>query len=293
MPMTSTSSLSPDAPAPWVITPDDEAGVAARLGEAWRYRRIFWFFSTRAIRGLYAKTRLGWPWLVIRPLAPILVGSLVYGSVVRVDPGPYPYFLFFLIGSIVWNCFDGPLLRATRGLESNRQLIRQLYIPRAILPATQLVAGLIEPLVCVGMLLAALWHYHSTDGTTYVAWSARLLVAPVAAAMPVALALALSLWTSPWQARMRDVKFVLGYVVGFWYFLTPVVYPLSALPRQAQWVAALNPMTGPVEAFRWALLGGDAFPAAAFAASLVTIAVLFAAGLWFFARVESATADRL
>src|SRR5437867_3332545 len=148
MPMSPTNSPSPDAVAAdtWVIAADASEGARQRLAEAWRYRRIVWFFASRAILKMHAKTKLGWPWVLIRTLFPLLVGSFVYGSVMQVDSGPHPYFLFLLVGSIAWSFFDTPLTRASRGLEMNRALIRKLYLPRMILPLTQMAAGLIEPL---------------------------------------------------------------------------------------------------------------------------------------------------
>src|SRR5687768_7920059 len=92
----------------WVITADAELRLRDRLAELWRYRRIIWFFGSRAVTRLYAKTRLGWPWLLIRPLAPMIVGALVYGRVMQIDTGPYPYFLFLVVATTAWNCFDAP-----------------------------------------------------------------------------------------------------------------------------------------------------------------------------------------
>ena len=286
-----SSSPSPDLE--WVISANAEPGVGTRLAELWRYRRIVWFFGIRAIRGLYSKTKLGWPWLIIRPLAPVLVGALVYGQVMEVDPGPYPYFLFLVVATTAWNFIDGPLTRASRGLEVNRELIRKLYLPRMILPLTQMFAGLVEPIVCIGVTIGALVYYHETEGVWYAAFGPRLLVAGLAAAMALGLAAAASLWTSIWYARTRDTKFILSYVLGFWYFLTPIIYPLSALSPGLRIAATLNPMTGPVEAFKWAVLGIEPFPAAALVASGAVLLAVLAGGLWYFPRVETAATDQL
>ena len=89
----------------------------------------------------------------------------------------------------------------------------------------------------------------------------RLLMTIPLALMTVMLAFSLSLWTSVWQARARDMRFVLMYSLGFWYLLTPIVYPVSHLPPAARWAAHINPMTGPVVGFKWAVLGIGEFPA--------------------------------
>ncbi len=276
-----------------MLAPDLRVGPIQRLDEVWRYRRILGFFAVKAVQSLWAKTRLGPVWIVVRPLAPLLAASLVFGQIMKVPSEGFPYFLFLLVGTTIWNFFDGPLIFATRGLESNRQILTKLYLPRLILPAGQMAAGLVEPVVCVGVLIVAVIYYRVTDGLWYVTFTPRLLATIPLVLMASVLAFTLSLWTSVWQARARDVRFVLMYVLSFWYLLTPIVYPVSHLPPMAQWAAFLNPMAGPVVAFKWAVLGIGVFPTVPLAVSAVGTVVLLTAGLWYFASVEAQTIDRL
>jgi lipopolysaccharide transport system permease protein len=280
-------------PVAWILAPDLRMGVRAHLEEVWRYRRILWFFAVKAVQQLYSKTRFGAAWLIIRPLAPIATASLVFGQVMNVPSAGLPYFLFLLTGTTIWNFFDTPLIFATRGLESNRQLLTKLYLPRLILPVGQMSAGMVEPVVCVAVLIASLVFYRVVDGIWYVALTPRLLATVPAVLMAVLLALALSLWTSVWQARARDMRFILMYGLGFWYLLTPVVYPVTHLPAAARWAAAGNPMTGPVELFKWAVLGIGTFPQIPLAISAGVTLVLLVTGLWYFTTVEGQTIDRL
>src|SRR5262245_29787723 len=120
----------PDRSDVWVIGPDLYLGFAGRAREVWRYRRILFFFAVRAVKGLYSNTKMGIWWLLVRPLGPGLVGTLVYGGVLGAPSDGLPYFLFFLSGSIIWDFFARPLTRASRGIESNRQLLTKLYLPR-------------------------------------------------------------------------------------------------------------------------------------------------------------------
>jgi lipopolysaccharide transport system permease protein len=277
----------------WVLAPDLRVGALQRLDEVWRYRRILGFFAVKAVQALYAKTRLGPVWLLVRPLAPLLASTLAFGGIMKVPSDGFPYFLFLLVGTTMWNFFDSPLIFATRGLESNRQILTKLYLPRLILPAGQMAAGLVEPIVCVGVLILSVFYYRVADGVWYVSLTPRLLVAIPLIVLTLALAFALSLMTSVWQARARDVRFVLMYALSFWYLLTPIIYPISHLPAAAQWVAFVNPMAGPVVAFKWAVLGTGAFPVVPLVVSAAVTVVLLVAGLWYFAAVEGQTIDRL
>lgn len=277
----------------WVLAPDLRMGAVQRFEEMWRYRRILGFFAIKAVQGLYAKTRLGPVWLVVRPLAPLLAATLAFGTVMKVPSDGFPYFLFLLVGTTIWNFFDTPLIFATRGLESNRLLLTKLYIPRMILPAGQLAAGLVEPVICIAVLIVSVFYYRVTDGIWYVSLTPRLFLAIPLILMTLLLAFSLSLWTSVWQARARDMRYVLMYVLSFWYLLTPIIYPLSHLPAAAQWAAFLNPMAGPVIAFKWVVLGIGTFPLVPLAVSAAGTVLLLSAGLWYFATVEGQTIDRL
>jgi hypothetical protein len=95
MPAGSSVNLSGDA-RPWVIAADAREGFGARAREVWQYRRTLSFFAINSVQALYAKTRLGLPWLFIRPIFPLLIGVFVFGSVMKVPSGAVPYFIFFV-----------------------------------------------------------------------------------------------------------------------------------------------------------------------------------------------------
>jgi lipopolysaccharide transport system permease protein len=290
---TSAARPQPSKPDAWIIAPDVHLGLTGRVREVWRYRRIFLFFATRAVRGLTANTKLGIWWLLIRPLMPVFVGTAIFGEVMGAPSDGLPYFLFFLTGSTIWSFFLQPLRRGSFGLEANRLLITKLYIPRVILPAGQLSAGLVTPLILTAVFAVTLCYYRVTAGIWYGVEPGRVPVAVASALAAIALAFAVSLWTSVWQARARDTRYVLTYVMSFWFFLTPVMYPLSMIPEHVRWIALINPMTGPVEAFRWSLLGVGAPSWSMLAVSGGVIGAVLAGGLWYFTATESVVTDAL
>ncbi|HEY5616600.1 MAG TPA: ABC transporter permease [Vicinamibacterales bacterium] len=279
--------------APWVIASDTREGFAARIREMWQYRRILGFFSLKAVQGLYAKTHLGIFWMFVRALVPLFVGSFVFDTVMNVPSGVVPYFVFFIAGQIPWNCFDGPLIRGSRGLEVNRMLLTKLYVPRIILPLGQMAAGMIEPAVIVLVFAGALVYYRTTDGLWYVQASPRLFASAASIGVILFFAFSLTLWTSVWQARARDARFALRFVVGFWLYFTPVIYPMSVVPPNIRWLMYLNPLTAPIETFRWGTLPTTEHSWPWFGYSVAITAGTFASGIWYFARTESATMDKI
>jgi lipopolysaccharide transport system permease protein len=276
-----------------VIAADTREGFAARAREVWQYRRILVFFSLKAVQSLYAKTRLGVSWIFIRTLVPLFVGSFVFDSVMNVPSGGVPYFVFFIAGQIPWNCFDGPLIRGSRGLEVNRMLLTKLYVPRVILPLSQMARGVIEPAIILLVFGGALVHYRTADGVWYVHASPRLLASAAAIAVILFFAFSLTLWTSIWHARARDTRFALRYVVSFWLYFTPVIYPMSVVPPEVRWLMYLNPLTALVEMFRWGTLPTAEHSWIWFTYSVVITLVTFAGGVWYFARAESVTMDKI
>jgi lipopolysaccharide transport system permease protein len=279
--------------ARWVIAADTREGFGARVREVWQYRRILVFFSLKAVQSLYSNTHLGVSWIFIRTLVPLFVGSFVFGSVMNVPAGGVPYLVFFLAGQIPWNCFDGPVIRGSRGLETNRMLLTKLYVPRIILPLGQMTAGIVEPAIILLVFIGALVYYRSTDGIWYVHASPRLLASAASVLLILAFAFSLTVWTSVWQARARDTRFALRYVVSFWLYFTPVIYPMSLVPANIRWLMYLNPLSAPIETFRWGTLPDAEHSWFWLGYSLVVTLVTFAGGVWYFGRAESSTMDKI
>jgi lipopolysaccharide transport system permease protein len=286
------ASLSSDRQA-WVIAAGEDQRLGARVREVWQYRRILRFFAAKSVQALYAKTYLGPWWILIRTLVPLAVGSFVFGSVMNVPSAGVPYFLFFVIGQVPWNCFDGPLIRGSRGIEVNRDLLTKLYVPRIILPMGQMSAGLVEPVIISLVLLVSLVYYRVYDNVWYVPLRIELLACVASVLLVLVFAFSLSLWTSVWQARARDVRFAVRYVLTFWMMFTPVFYPLSVVPPNLRWLMNLNPMTAPMETFRWGMLPGLEHSWGWFGYAVGVTLVTLAAGVWHFARTEAVTMDRM
>lgn len=286
-------SASPPSELAWTIAADEDQGFIARTREVWQYRRILWFFSIKGLQALYSKTRLGVAWIFIRTLVPLGISSFVFGSIMSIPSGKVPYFLFLLTGMIPWNCFDGPVIRGSRGLDVNRELLTKLYVPRIILPLGQMAAGVVEPVIIALVLIVSLGYYRATDGIWYVQANSRLLLAALPIALVLMFGFSVTLWTSIWEARARDTRFAVRYVLAFWMYFTPVIYPVSMVPPNIRWLIYLNPLTAPTETFKWALLPEMQHSWGWLGYSAAVMALTFVSGVWYFTRSENATMDKL
>ncbi len=276
----------------WVVEPRRQ-GLGARTKEVWQYRRLLRFFGARALEKQYMRTVLGWAWVFIRPLVPLLVKAIIFGGLLSVGSEGVPYFLFLVVGSSVWELFAQSVMWATRSLEMNRSLLTRIYVPRIILPMAMITPALISFAIHVAVLLGALVWYRVSDGVWYTSPGWNVLWTIPAAVLSILLAIAIGLWTSVPALIARDVRFTLGYVMSVWVFLTPVFYPLSSIPPRWQPIMALNPMTAYVEMFKWGALGIGTVNPAHVATSLAVLAIVAASGIWFFARAEATAADRV
>jgi lipopolysaccharide transport system permease protein len=201
--------------------------------------------------------------------------------------------LFFLTGMTVWMLFEQATLWATRSLDMNKSLIKKVYFPRLIAPLSSVAPAVTQAGVYSLLLLASALYYLVKDGQWYLHLGWGLVVALLAAAFSIALAVAVGLWTCIWQVRVREVRFTLRYILRFWHYLTPVLYPLSQIPAEHRWIVFLNPMTPVVEAFKWGVLGRGELHLRSIASGLGILVIVLAGGVWYFNRSEATSVDKL
>ncbi len=288
--MPATAEQAAPQPETWVIEPRREA-LADRLRDVWRYRRLLRFFATKSLTKLYKRTVLGAAWIFIRPLFPLVVNTIVFGGVLGVGSNGVPYFLFINCGGALWELFSQAVTWGTRSLELNRGFMTRIYLPRLILPVATMTPAFLNFAIHLGVLAIAITYYRVTTGVLYWApW--HLGWALLAVVQATVLALGITLWTSVPAMQARDVRFTIGYVLGFWLFLTPVLYPLNIGPKYA-WLLALNPMVAPVNAFKYGVLGIGGVSATEWICSAIMTMIAFISGLWFFGRAEADAADKV
>lgn len=288
--MNATNDAASSPSRAWVIEPRRE-GLRARFRDVWRYRRLMRFFATRTLRKLYANTVLGWAWIFIRPLVPLLVNTIIFSGVLSVGSHGIPYFLFLTTGNTIWEFFASALTWGTRSLELNRGFMSKVYVPRLIMPMAAMAPSYLYLAINFAVLGGALIYYRVTTGINHLA-AVNLGWALAAFVLTVILALGLSLWTSVLALQARDVRFTLGYVLGFWVFLTPVLYPLN-VPERWQWAISLNPMAALVNAFKYGVLGIPVLNPQHFAIAAFIAGAALVSGVWFFNRADAIAADKL
>jgi lipopolysaccharide transport system permease protein len=259
------------------------------------HRRLFPFFAHRLLQKFYIRTWLGWAWIPLRPIADVASRVLLFGALLGVPSGDRPYLIFFIVGMGAWQLFDRSVYWATRSIEVTRDIFRRLSVPRLPALVSAVVPSGVDYLMYVLMTAAIALYYELTRGQPFIniAPDVKLLAIPTGLLLLLALALSIGLWTSVLGARARDVRFGFSYVMGFWFFLTPVIYPASAIPEQFRPLVEANPATAPVQLVKYGLLDTESPARSSLVITLAVIGLLTAGGLWFFLRWERAAADSI
>jgi lipopolysaccharide transport system permease protein len=260
--------------------------AALDLPELWDYRELLYFLTWRDVKVRYKQTLLGAAWAVLQPFFTMVVFSVFFGRLAGVPSEGLPYPLFAFTGLVPWTYFAGAVTQASNSLVNHEGMLRKLFFPRMLLPLSAVAGGLIDLGIAFVVLIGISLYYGVVP--TAAAWTIPLFVLLAATT-----ALAVGLWLSALNVYYRDVRHTVPFLIQFWLFATPVIYPASLIPERWRPLYGLNPMAGVVEGFRWALLGTGQGPGPLMAVSLCSVAVLLVSGLYVFRRLESAFADEV
>lgn len=269
--------------APIVLEPS-RGWRALDLSELWRYRELLFFFVWRDIKVRYKQTLLGVIWVLARPILSVVIFTVIFGKLAKIPSDGLPYPIFVLAAMIPWNFFAGALAAGSNSVQSNAHLITKVYFPRVVIPMASVLSGFVDIAITFVLVLVLMAWYGRMPPPSII------IAVPILFLITVIVALGMSLWLGALNVAYRDIGNIMPFILQIWMYATPVVYPLSLVPAKWRWVAALNPMTGVVEAFRGALFGR---PWAGLPL-LLTCAlgiVLLITGLFYFRRVESTFAD--
>lgn len=258
------------------------------LAEVWHFRELLWVLARRDMKVRYKQAVLGTAWFVLQPLLTTGVFTFLFGSLAGMPSDGKPYPLFAYSGILMYMLFSRCLASASMSLVGNQHLITKVYFPRLLYPLAPALSNTVDFLVGSVVLVVLMGLYR-----TEVHWP--LLVTPLFVLLAVLCGVAIGLWLGALNVRYRDVGVLVPLLTQLWMYATPVVYPISLV--RERWpklyiLFFLNPMTGIVEGFRWAVLGTDAGPPLLLlAVAVAVIALALAGGLLYFRRMEDTFAD--
>jgi lipopolysaccharide transport system permease protein len=269
---------------PYLVIKPKKGWQLIDFQELKEYRDLFYFLVSRDIKVRYKQTVLGGLWAIIQPFFMMIVFSLFFGNLAKVPSDGVPYPIFSYSALIAWTYFATSLTNAGNSLIQETALISKVYFPRMIAPLAPVLAGLLDFVIAFIVLIGMMLYYRLYP-TIMVLFLPLLVILIMLTAGGIGMILAAL------NAKYRDIRYTIPFIVQFWMFASPVVYPASMLPEKYHFIYAINPMSGIIEAFRSAMLGKIAFPTQTLLVSAALSVVIFIIGALYFKRTERYFAD--
>jgi lipopolysaccharide transport system permease protein len=282
------------------VAVDRSAGVMRKLLELWSYRELMRNLVLRDLRARYKGSTLGYLWTQLAPLLMMLLFWFVFSSLFSSGIAMFPVFL--IVGLLAWNYCAEAVSGGARSVIDNANLIKKVFFPREVLPLVTVLSSLVNYLLSLPMMFLVIAvvqllyaPLHAQEQWLNFSWTFAYL--PVLLVIQTLFLSGVALFLGALAVSFRDTVHLIGILIQFWFFLTPVIYALDLLnlnPSVVQAIRWLNPMAPLVEFYR-EILYGTAVPVGQVPTPglpaldsvlrvLVTALLVLAAGYWFFQR---------
>lgn len=262
-----------------------------RFADLWRYRDLLFMFVKRDFVSFYKQTILGPLWFFIQPVFTTLVFTFVFGRLAGISTDGLPQQLFYMSGITAWNYFSDCLTKTSTVFKDNVNIFGKVYFPRLIMPLSIVVSNLVRFGVQL-LLLAGMMVFFAIRGANFHMTYAMAFF-PVLVILMALLGLGLGLIITAVTTKYKDLTFLVTFGVQLLMYGTTIIYPLSAVSDEYKKYIELNPMTGIIEAFRFAFLGKGEFTLWSIGYStIVTVVVLFF-GIVIFNKTEKNFVDTI
>jgi lipopolysaccharide transport system permease protein len=254
------------------------------LRELWAYKQLLFFFAWRDVKVRYKQTLIGGSWAVLQPFAGMILFTIFFGNLLELSTEGLPAPIFYYTALLPWTYLSIAIANASNSVVANQNLIHKIYFPRLLLPMSTAIPGLIDFAVAFGFLLILMVIFD-------VGISAGIVAMPLFMLLALMTVLALGIWLSILNARFRDVRFVVPFLVQMLFFASPIVYSADEIADRWLWVYSLNPVVGIIEGFRWSVTGNGEPPGLSIGLSVAIVLIVLFTGLVFFRKEEATLAD--
>jgi len=268
---------------PTIIIEPTRSWLSLKLRDIWEYRELLYFLTWRDVKVRYKQTVIGFLWAIIQPFLKMVVFSIIFGGLAKMDSEGFPYPIFLYAGLLPWQFFASAVSRSGESVVGSANLIKKVYFSRLIIPIASVGACLVDFAISF-IILIVLMFYYSIIPTLSIFMVLPLVLATIFTALGV------GMFISALNVAYRDFRYVLPFLVQIWMFSTPVIYSTRIIPENWRWLILLNPMAGVVDAYRSAILG-KSFEWGNLGISIGIAVVIFLCGLMYFRKTERYFAD--
>jgi len=252
--------------------------------DLWEYRDMLLYLVLRDIKARYTQSVLGIGWAVLQPLFLMIVFTVIFGKLVKINTNGMDYAVFSYTALVPWAYFSNSLMLTTGSLIQNSNLLSKVFFPRIVLPMSTVLSTLVDFFIAFILVIVLMIWYQVTP-TLWV------LFLPVLLLLMVVLSVSLGSLFTALAIQYRDVRHGISFLVQGMMYASPVVYPVSIIPDKYRLIYGLNPMAGVIEGFRSALLGATPMPWDLIIVGTIVTLVLAVIGLTYFKFTERIFAD--
>ena len=254
------------------------------IREVIRYRDLIVLFIKRDFVTQYKQTILGPLWFVINPLISTIMYIFVFGNLAKLSTDGVPQILFYYAGTMLWTFFSGCFTDATNVFVTNKDLFGKVYFPRLTVPISNVFGNLTKITVQFIFLLVFFIYYLVT--TDILNPSFAVLAFPLLLVWIAALGTGMGMIISALTTKYRDLRILVTFALNLAMYATPIVYPISQIPKKFSWVLYANPLSVPVELFRVWFYGAGTVTVGVACISIAETILLLFLGLVMFNQNE-------
>jgi lipopolysaccharide transport system permease protein len=274
----------------WDLTIEPQTSLfELNLKDVWRYRDLLWMFVKRDFVSFYKQTILGPLWFFIQPLFTTIIYTFIFGGLANLSTDGLPQPLFYMAGITAWNYFADCITKTSTVFKDNANIFGKVYFPRLIMPLSIVASNLVRFGVQMLLLFMMMGYYAMHDASFTI--TPAILLFPVLVLLMALLGLGLGLIITALTTKYRDLAFLVTFGIQLLMYTTTVIYPLSSAPEKYKTLISLNPMTGIIEAFRYAFLGQGQISIDTLGYSSVFTIVVMVLGVVIFNKTEKTFVD--
>lgn len=266
-----------------------QSSLDFKLREVWEYRDLIVMFARREFVVYYKQTILGPLWIFINPILTSFMYVFVFGKVAGISTDGTPKILFYLFSNAAWTMFSSSVNSCAETFTQNAKILSKVYFPRLVMPLSSLLSAYIHFALQMIPALCFYLYYLAVGEITVL--PQRLLLLPVSLLQMGFIGFGAGIIVAALTTKYRDLKILVKFGVSLWMYATPVVYPLSALGSKASFWVSLNPVTFPMELFRYSLWGKGNIASETGLLSWIMTLVILLIGIVLFNRVERVFSD--
>lgn len=261
-----------------------------KLKEVWKYRDLIILFTKKYFKVQYKQTVLGPVWLFLNPIISSLIYCFIFGGIAGMSTDGIPQILFYMSGNAIWTFFSSCLTNNASTFVANAGMFGKVYFPRLTMPISNVLSSIIK--FGIQMIMAIVFLiYYFIRGEVSPHWWAFLLIPLILVELGL-MGMGLGIIISSLTTKYRDLSVLVGFGVQLWMYITPVVYPLSQVgERWYKYILMINPVTAPVEVFRYAFLGQGTIHFGFIIWSVIFTLIVTISGIMIFNKVEKTFMD--